>query len=561
MNKNKIIDKITTIYKSRITSHESLVTNHESRITIIVLLPFLVLSTLFSREITLEFLNSKPRSIYKDYYIWRYLDNNVSSKTALKLLGDTKRVNRKLFIKFAKKIDDKSYKKILKCYKMKPKEFLKSDADCIKIGFSSYDATKLSKKDLSIIDKKVYKKYPQLHNIYHILLSKRPFKELTKSDKDTFFDTFNKVGSIYREKHFNFFLNKNFLQKIVSDKRFNQTVKLIVTDIKLDKLHYSVIDINSSNLSAKTNFFLFLNAVKKNKKVVAKKYLSLAEKKFYFRFDKDKVLFWRYLVYKDLDSLYKLTKSFDANIYSLYALEKLGTKPSNIKVLKWCKHTKPVINITQPFKWLQILNKLNSKDTNLTEFAKKFNSCDDIPIKSFALERGDFKNYNYFILPYYKYIKNYSKDKQALILAIARQESRFIPSSISSSYALGMMQFMPFLAKATAKQKKIENFDLDDMFQPKIAYSFAYDHISYLQRKLHYPLFIAYAYNGGIGFTKRMLRSGLFKKGSYEPYLSMELVPYDESRRYAKKVLANYIIYKNILGEKINIKTLLKKLN
>ncbi len=120
---------------------------------------------------------------------------------------------------------------------------------------------------------------------------------------------------------------------------------------------------------------------------------------------------------------------------------------------------------------------------------------------------------------------------------------------------------MPFLAKATAKVKRIKDFDLDDMFKPAIAYGFAYDHIDYLKKKLKHPLFIAYAYNGGIGFTKRMLKSGLFKKNKYEPFLSMELVPYDESRRYAKKVLANYIIYKNILGEKVTLKALLKKLN
>ena len=33
-----------------------------------------------------------------------------------------------------------------------------------------------------------------------------------------------------------------------------------------------------------------------------------------------------------------------------------------------------------------------------------------------------------------------------------------------------------------------------------------------LQKKFHSPLFLAYAYNGGQGFTKRMLKSGKFKK-------------------------------------------------
>ena len=63
------------------------------KLLFIAFVPFFIIGTLFSKEITLDFLNSKPKSIYKDYYIWRYLDQNVSSKIALKLLGDTKRVN------------------------------------------------------------------------------------------------------------------------------------------------------------------------------------------------------------------------------------------------------------------------------------------------------------------------------------------------------------------------------------------------------------------------------------------------------------------------------------
>ncbi len=55
-------------------------------------------------------------------------------------------------------------------------------------------------------------------------------------------------------------------------------------------------------------------------------------------------------------------------------------------------------------------------------------------------------------MPYYDNIKDYNKTRQALILAIARQESRFIPTAISVSYALGMMQFMPFLANHIGKK-------------------------------------------------------------------------------------------------------------
>jgi len=526
---------------------------------------FLLLLTLFiaaqAKEITMEFLNSKPKSIYKDYYIWRYLDNDIDKSQAIKLMGEVKRMNRKLFLKFAKKIDTPAYKKILKCYKMSPKEFLKADADCIKLGFSVYDATKLNKKDLQIIENKIQKPYPRLYKALKVVESNNPYKKLISSNPVTFFDVFDRIGSNYRLKYFNKILPKKVLEKISKNSRFNYAVKLIVMNPSLTNLQKSIIDINSQNLNAKANFFLALNALKHGYKKTALRYLKLAQDKYYYRFDKDKALFWQYLITKDLETLYKLTESFDINIYTIYAQQQLnGIKTDRIVSSLKCSQTKPHVDITDPFDWLDILEKLNAKDSDPEKLADSFKSCDELPYKAFALERANYKENSYFIMPYERYLKGLSVEKKALMLAIARQESRFIPSSVSTSYALGMMQFMPFLAKATAKQKKRKDFDLDDMFRPEIAYDFASSHLDYLMKHLHNPLYVAYAYNGGIGFTLRMLKSGLFKKGKYEPYLSMELVPYDESKRYAKKVLANYIVYSYLLGKRIDIKTLFQNL-
>lgn len=157
--------------------------------------------------------------------------------------------------------------------------------------------------------------------------------------------------------------------------------------------------------------------------------------------------------------------------------------------------------------------------------------------------------------------------RQALILAIARQESRFVPSAVSVSYALGMMQFMPFVANDIGKKKLgIPGFKEDDMFKPRVAYEFANYHLNYLEKYLKNPIFVAYAYNGGLGFTRRMITGGkLFnantsKYARFEPFISMELVPYAESREYAKKVLANYVIYSSILGSNIKISKFFEKL-
>ncbi len=84
---------------------------------------------------------------------------------------------------------------------------------------------------------------------------------------------------------------------------------------------------------------------------------------------------------------------------------------------------------------------------------------------------------------------------------------------------------------------------------------------------MKHPLLVAYAYNGGIGFTRRMLKNGLFSKNSkfkqLEPFLSMELVPYKETRKYGKKVLANYYIYKHHLDKenKVTLKSLFETIS
>ena len=120
---------------------------------------------------------------------------------------------------------------------------------------------------------------------------------------------------------------------------------------------------------------------------------------------------------------------------------------------------------------------------------------------------------------------------------------------------------MPFVANDIAKQYAIPNFDQDDMFNPQIAYKFANIHLDYLEKSLKSPVFIAYAYNGGLGFTRKTLRQeDLFKRGKFEPFLSMELVAYAESREYGKRVLGNFVVYSQILGENVSVRKLLDDL-
>ena len=197
---------------------------------------------------------------------------------------------------------------------------------------------------------------------------------------------------------------------------------------------------------------------------------------------------------------------------------------------------------------------------DLHGLANDYQSQECIGIYTYLKAQASHHMDAYFPMPYRNAMKKMSPQRQALIYAIARQESRFVPASVSRSFALGMMQFMPFLIDHVAKEKG-ERIDYDEIFNPYKAIEYADFHLDYLTKYLYHPLFIAYAYNGGIGFTRRHIKDNQnFRTGPYEPYMSMEMMENDEARGYGKKVLANYVIYLNKLGVPTRIFPLLKTL-
>jgi len=530
----------------------------------IYLLIIYIFLNLNANTITKEWLQNKPRSFAKDFYIWRYLNQNITPNNAIWALGETRYVNNKLLRRYANKLKDKDTSRVINCMKKKASLLVNQDPDCIEVGLSSYKATKLSHKQLDIVIDKIKNKYPLSAKRFDIINAKLPFIKLIKSDNKTFFATFNQVGGKFRVKYFNHPLPLKLIIKLQKDKKhFAQTIKLIVTNLKLTNIQQSLLHINDTkSLSHKSTFFLAINAIRHHKNKLALKYLQQAYKKAYFKFDKDKVRFWQYQLTKKQIYLNQLAKSWDINIYSLLAKEILHINPTNIKygVNLITTNKNLSYNINDPFSWLKVLKETKKlTKSKLNKYKNIFTTTNTQGHISFLQERFERYRTSYYAMPYQNLLKNYTIHRQALINAIARQESRFIPTSISTSYALGVMQIMPFLSKALAKQLK-EPYDIDKQLQAPTNIKYANKHLNYLEKKLHNVLFVAYAYNGGIGFTKRMLKSGLFKSNLYEPYLSMELVPYDESKKYGKKVLVNYFIYKNHLlkNKKIKFSTLLR---
>ncbi len=310
-----------------------------------------------------------------------------------------------------------------------------------------------------------------------------------------------------------------------------------------------------ANKDFKTGIML----VEKNQLQKAANYFYEAHNKYNERWEKDKTLFWLYLLTEDKEYLDKLLKSYHINMYTLSAADMVKKSyPKTIITPSVSRNRVYGIDAKNPIDWAKMKAKMNAPDADLDDLAEDCESQATIGMHTYLKAKACNYKKSFFPMPYRNTMKKFSKKRQAIIYAIARQESRVVPASVSRSCALGMMQLMPFLIEHSAK-KKGEYMDLDMMFSPYKAIEYADFHLDYLNKYLYHPLFVAYAYNGGIGFTKRLIQKpNYFRKGAFEPYLSMEKMTNIEAREYGKRVLTNYVVYLNKLGISTRILPFLK---
>jgi soluble lytic murein transglycosylase len=476
-----------------------------------------------SSALSLGQLQNMPKSIERDFYIWKFLKSPTTTREqALKASKLIYHINSKLNRAYNKKTALRLHKRVYKPTKADTTKYRKLISSLQKSGDFYGSWLKLSNKDKLAL---------------FTLAGTQNRKLLNKK-----FDT-----SIY----------KAFLQ----DKKINQFIFRAFRE-KLTNLKSIILNTNpttGNKITYKNLMMLGYKNLLNNNTKAAAWFFNSARYNARSRFYADNAIFWLYMATKNRAYLNKLANSYDYNIYKFVALDFLN-KPYPTPPKLAIKNTTANIDITDPIAWARLKKKIFSKKYNLYSLAKSYNSIPTMAYYYYVMNKATKDTKQYFPTPYANLISKLPVNRQALIYAIARQESRFIPASVSSSFAVGMMQFMPFLVKHIAKQRG-ENITLEDMFKPEVSIRFANTHLSYLNKHLYHPLFVAYAYNAGIGYTRRLIRKNIFNVGKYEPYLSLEMVDNDQARYYGKKVLANYIIYKKILGSPVKATTLINQLD
>lgn len=510
---------------------------------------------------SLEELKQSPSGLVRNFYIWQFMQSNITATQADEAYSLVDGFNQKVFTEYAKKTEKESVKEQYACSRLDAKELLKiEDAACVNMALSLPAAMKLSEGERVKLSAVLMEKYASKGELLRLMNSKDLAFEALKSGPKNYLTLFNGLDYDARRKHFDRALSPKEINLLAQEKSFAQALKYIVTDAQMVQMQKSILALEPQEFSAQSYFYLALNVLRFKATGKALFYLELAQKKVTDPMNRDKMLFWRYLISKDERFLKELAQSSDINIYTLYASEKLKIDVKNYFTKLPAKGKTSRNDFQNPYAWKTLLDEVRQADEKeLENLLERHSGKEDNVLQAFIYTKTQkYKNHN-FIMPYQKATHALSADDKAIIYALARQESHFIPTAISYSYALGVMQIMPFLVKALAADKK-EEISLDEMFDPCKNIEYASVHLKYLQKHLFHPLFIAYAYNGGIGFTKRHLLEGSFSQGSFEPYLSMELMANSQSREYGKKVLANYVVYKKILGEEVKITSLFETL-
>jgi soluble lytic murein transglycosylase len=511
----------------------------------------LLLSTLLCAQITLDEISTKPASRAKNFLIWQFFQQDITPKEADAAFDQIQNVNSKLFYMYAKKTDREDIHYLAKCMSLPANEILKSDDNsCMQIAMTPWGAALYSKPEIKELEERVLA--PKTKRYLNIMSSDLNETTLMKYDPTDVLTVINGAGKKYRQDHFNQPFSPEFIKFISKSSKISQFVEATINDEKMDKVEPLLVTIDPKKLSANTTFVMAIHYLLQNKKEIALRYLAFANTKYSSQIDKDKTIFWNYLITQEMQQLQILSQSSNINIYTLYAKEILKIDTTNYFTAE--SMTLKSKEIEDPFVWIQTNSKLKtiSKDA-LLNLADEYRKNDMVVLEGYTLEMAHSYKIANYILPYMDYTQTLNNDDKALLYSLMRQESQFIPSVISTSYALGLMQLMPFVVDSLSKKmpNKVSNYN--QMFDPQTNISYAIKHLEWLHSQLDNPLFIAYAYNGGLGFLKRYIKSGKFTTAPYEPFLSMDTMTNVESREYGKKVLANYVIYKKILNEDFSI--------
>lgn len=142
-----------------------------------------------------------------------------------------------------------------------------------------------------------------------------------------------------------------------------------------------------------------------------------------------------------------------------------------------------------------------------------------------------------------KYAEEYGVDK-LFVYSIIKAESNFEEEVLSTKGAVGLMQIMPQTAEEIAKKLELEEYSAEMLYQPETNIKIGCFYLGYLLEKYSGSyISAAAAYNAGHGNVDSWL--AIWQTDE----VSVERIPFGETKKYVEKVENYYNKYKELYKE------------
>lgn len=140
----------------------------------------------------------------------------------------------------------------------------------------------------------------------------------------------------------------------------------------------------------------------------------------------------------------------------------------------------------------------------------------------------------------------------AWVYGLIKQESAFLREVRSSAGAIGLMQLMPATARWAASKSGITKYHTANLTDPALNLALGTWYLRHVYEDLNDPILATAAYNAGPGRARRW-RAEVPLEGA----IYAETIPFNETRDYVKRVMANAWFYSGRLGTpKASFKTM-----
>ena len=333
-----------------------------------------------------EEIKNEPKSLAKDYYIYRLIDETKYNKAEIKILKQS-------IFRYKGKLKDKldrifgiakAPKRPDRCAGVTSANILDANLTCKKARSYPNFIAKLSPSVRETLASQLESHQDAASrnavNLLRGFNDENPSEYFMQSrNAQNYFLYYNYLKSSGKDALIDIDADATFVTGLSAQPSFKAVLNDALINRKYPRLRRSLTSVNPSAVEKDVAFMLGVNAVMQNDEGAALAFFSRAAASFEKPHDVHNAKFWVYLLSGDQNIVKELAASEYYSLYALYAKEISGNKNLNIIIPNPAKNSIEGYDITDPFAWVRTKNSADRMSREqLLEFAKKFDTKQSI---------------------------------------------------------------------------------------------------------------------------------------------------------------------------------------